>query len=195
MGDLPLCRSDILPAFTTCGCDLWGPGEIKDDVIKRGKVTKSVYGVLFTCTSTRAVYLDIAWGASTDELMHIIRRTLARCGEIKMIICNPGTNLVRASNLFAEWRKGWEQENLMQFGAKKGLEFQFIMANSPYQNGISKIIIKFSKLVLKSLMKSIGTEVLTLNELNTLLAETTQFINDRPLGIKPNERVDRATCN
>ena len=69
------------------------------------------------------------------------------------------------------------------------MEFQFIMANSQHQKGISEAIIKFSKSVLRSLLKSIGREVLNLNELNTLLAKAMTLFNDRPLGIKPNERV------
>ena len=51
-------------------------------------------------------------------------------------------------------------------------------------------MIKLSKSILKSLMKSIGEHVLSLNELNTLLAETAQLMNERPIGLKPNEHVD-----
>ena len=51
-------------------------------------------------------------------------------------------------------------------------------------------MIKLAKSVVKSLMKSIGEQVLSLNEMNTLLAETTQLINERPIGLKPNEKVD-----
>ena len=66
MGELPKFRTNIQPAFSTVGCDLWGPILIRDDVIKRGnRVTKKVWGVLFTCAATRAVYLDVACGSST----------------------------------------------------------------------------------------------------------------------------------
>ena len=64
------------------------------------------------------------------------------------------------------------------------------MANSQHQNGVTEIMIKLAKSVLKSLMKSIGDQVLSLNELNTLLAEAAQLINERPIGVKPNEKVD-----
>ena len=45
---------------------------------------------------------------------------------------------------------------------------------------------------MKTLLKSIGDKVLNLNEMNTLLAETAQIVNDRPIGLKPNESVDSA---
>ena len=92
----------------------------------------------------RAVYLEVACGTTTEELMHVIHHALARCSDIKMVICDPGTNQVRASNQLAEWRKGWDQEKLTELGAEKGMEFQFIMANSQHQNGISKAMIKQS---------------------------------------------------
>ena len=38
-----------------------------------------------------------------------------------------------------------------------------------------------------SMLKALGTQVLTLNEMNTLLAEVSQLVNERPIGLKPNE--------
>ena len=75
MGDLPDFRSQMLPAFTVVGCDLFGPLLIKDDVVTRGpKTKKKVWGVLFTCSSSRAIYLDVACGYSTEDLLHPVRR-------------------------------------------------------------------------------------------------------------------------
>jgi len=116
------------PAFNTCGGDLWGLVEIKDNVIKRGKVTKLVYRVLLMCTATRATNLDVACGASTEELMHMIRCALTRYSDIKTIICDLGSNLIGASNLLAEWMKGWDQEKLTELSAKKGMEFHFVIS-------------------------------------------------------------------
>ena len=191
MGDLPEFRVNLQPAFSVVGCDLWGPIYIRDDVVKRGRYsTKKVWGVLLTCTATRAVYLDVACGASTEELLHVLRRAMARCGTIHTIISDPGTNLVGAAREMNEWRSGWDQDMLLRFGAQKGIRWVTVMANSQHQNGISEAMIKVSKTVLRSLMKSMGSQVLTLNELNTLLAETSQLVNERPIGMKPNERVD-----
>ena len=107
-----------------------------------------------------------------------------------MIISDPGTNLIGAAKELKEWRTGWDRDTLARFGCEKGIEFINISANSQHQNGISEVMIKLSKAVLKSLMNSIGTHILSLNELNTLLAETAQLVNERPIGQKPNENVD-----
>ena len=191
MGELPLFRTSMQPAFTVVGCDLWGPISIRDDVIKRGpRVTKKVWGVLLTCTATRAVYLDVACGNSTEELIHVIRRAMARCGRIRTIVSDPGTNLVGAAREMQEWRNTWDKNMLERFGSEKGIQFLTIMANSQHQNGVTEIMIKLAKSIMKSLLKSIGEQILTLNELNTLLAETSQLVNERPIGLKPNQKVD-----
>lgn len=191
MGELPDFRTSMQPAFKIVGCDLWGPLSIRDDVIKRGpRVTKKVWGVLITCMATRAIYLDVACGNSTEELIHVLRRAMTRCGDIQTIISDPGTNLVGASREMADWRRSWDQAMLDRFGAKHGIQWITVMADSQHQNGVTEIMIKLAKSVMKSLLKSIGSQVLSLNELNTLLAEASQLVNERPIGLKPNENVD-----
>ena len=90
---------------------------------------------------------------------------------------------------------GWNEEMLIRFGSEKGIEWITIMANSQHQNGMSEVMIKLSKAILKSLLKSIGAQVLSLNELNTLLAETAQLVNERPIGLKPNTHVDSTSLS
>ena len=191
MGELPEFRSKIQPAFSIVGCDLWGPINIRDDVIKCGpRVTRKVWGVLLTCMATRAIYLDVACGSSSEELIHVLRRAMTRCGQIRTIVSDPGTNLIGAARELQEWRRNWDMNMLERFGAERGIKWITISANSQHQNGVTEVMIKLAKSVMKSLLKSIGEQILSLNELNTLLAETSQLVNERPIGMKPNESVD-----
>ena len=64
------------------------------------------------------------------------------------------------------------------------------MPNSQFQNGSVEILVKICKGIMKSLMKAIGTTVLFLNELFTVLKETQNLANERPIGIKPNPSTD-----
>ena len=64
------------------------------------------------------------------------------------------------------------------------------MANSQHQNGGAESLIKVTKGIIKSLMHSIGDTKLSLNELNTLLAECANLANERPIGLKPNSQTD-----
>ena len=80
--------------------------------------------------------------------------------------------------------------DLIQFGSKHGINWMFVSANSQHQNGGAEVMVKLAKGAMKSLMRELGQEKLTLNELNTVLAEATNLINSRPIGLKPNKDMD-----
>ena len=64
------------------------------------------------------------------------------------------------------------------------------MASSQHQNGAAEVLVKLVKGVMKALMHQLGAHVLSLNELNTVLIETANIVNSRPIGIKPNLDTD-----
>ena len=191
MGDLPLYRSIPSKPFLSVSMDLFGPIMIKDSVVKRGaRVRKKVWGVLFVCTTTRAVYIDVADDYGTESILHCVRRLMADRGEIKLIISDPGSQLKGANREFKEYREGWDEAELIRFGAKCGLEWQFTMPSSPHQNGVTEIMVKMVKGVTKALTEAIGTAVLFLNELFTVMKEVSSLVNERPIGLKPNSQTD-----
>ena len=56
------------------------------------------------------------------------------------------------------------------------------------QNGAAEIMVKLTKGIMKAIMKALGTNVPSLNELNTILKECQAIVNDRPIGVKPNSQ-------
>ena len=44
-------------------------------------------------------------------------------GDIRKVISDPGTQLVGASREISEWRKGWDENELIRFGASRSLEW------------------------------------------------------------------------
>ena len=106
------------------------------------------------------------------------------------IISDPGSQLRGADREISEWRNGWNQDQLVRFGADKGLEWSFIMPSSQHQNGAAEILIKMVKGVKKSFMHAMGDTKLSLNEMNTMMAEISNLVNERPIGIKPNTHTD-----
>ena len=192
MGDLPSIRSDpISPAWSAVNMDLFGPIWIRDECIKRGpKVNKKVWGVIYCCTKTRGVYLDIATDYSTESILHTVRRLLASKGQVQMIISDCGLQLQGANNEMIEWRKNWDIPSLKRFGAERGLDWQFVMPKSQHQNGAAEILIKMVKGVKESYLRALGDIKLTYNETNTMFLEIAQLCNERPIGIKPNLSTD-----
>ena len=64
------------------------------------------------------------------------------------------------------------------------------MPSSPHQNGVTEIMVKMVKGVTKALTEAIGTAVLFLNELFTVMKEVSSLVNERPIGLKPNSQTD-----
>ena len=105
---------------------------ICDECVKRGpRIYKKVYGVLFTCSTTRAVYLDVSLDYGTESILHTIRRLMASKGDIRQIISDPGSQLVCAAKELSALRKHWDLEELIRFGADKGLTWNFIRTEWP----------------------------------------------------------------
>ena len=189
MGDLPSFRSEMSPAFSCVAMDLFGPWEVKDDIIVRGpKRYRKIWGVAYTCMSTRAVYIDVAIDYSTNAVLHTLRRLMAYRGEVRLIHSDPGSQLVGASKELKEWRNGWSHEELIAFGAEKQLEWKFIGSSSQHQNGVVESIVKMIKGVQKSMLRVIGDTKLTLNETFTMLPEIANLLNERPIGLKPTDK-------
>ena len=112
MGQLPLERSSLeYPAWSCVNMDLFGPITIRDDCVKKGpRVNKKVWGVVYTCTLTRGVYIDIAVDYSTESILHTIRRLLASKGNVKLIFSDSGSQLRGADTEMKDWRYGWNKE-------------------------------------------------------------------------------------
>ena len=115
---------------------------------------------------------------------------MANKGDIQQIVSDPETQLQGAAKELIEWRKNWDIDALIRFGAKRGLQWSFIMAASQHQNGGAESLIKIAKGIMKSLMKVAGDAKLSLNELNTLLAECANLANERPIGLNPNSQTN-----
>ena len=194
MGDLPWFRSSsILPAWSVVNMDLFGPLVVRDDCVKKGpRIFKKVWGVIYTCSMTRGVYLDVSIDYSTEAVLHTVRRLLSCKGDVRMIISDFGSQLRAADKEMKEWRLSWNKQELIRFGANqgRGLEWKFIMPNSQHQNGAAEILIKMVKGVMKSFRKAMGSAKLSLNELNTMMAEVSNIVNERPIGLKPNLKTD-----
>ena len=65
-----------------------------------------------------------------------------------------------------------------RFGASKGLEWVTVMASSHHQAGAVEVMVKLVKGVKKTLLKVLGTTILSLNEMFTMLSEVTNIVNE-----------------
>jgi hypothetical protein len=80
------------------------------------------------------------------------------------MISDNGTQLVGAERELREMIKVWNEKELKEFSAEKGMEWKFITPVAPHHNGCAETMVKSSK---KALKTAIGEQVLSPFELYT----------------------------
>ena len=111
MADLPKDRMCIEPPFTYCRIDIFGPFEVKD-----GQMEVKKCGALYTCLSSRAVYIEVVHSLSTDSFILSLRRFIGRRGIVRMITVRAMEQilLVHQQNLYMLFKK-WITRKLVTF--------------------------------------------------------------------------------
>ena len=143
--------------------------------------------LLFNCIVSRAVYVDVANDYTTDGFLLVLRRFVSLRGYPSKIYSDPGSQLVAASKELKHIVEGLNEEEISQFGMKKGLEWKFSPADGPWQNGCSEALVKSVK---KAIVVSVGCQVLTVPEFQTVCFEAANLVNERPIGRHPTDPND-----
>ena len=184
MANLPACRvQPYTPPFLYTSCDYFGPVRVKAG---RNKTVKH-YGVIFTCLNTRAVHCELATDASTMEFLQALRRFFSNRGYPQLLISDNGSQMIGAERELRLMIQGWDNNQLKEYCADRGMKWQFTTPLAPHQNGCSESMVNSIKTALK---KSIGDTVLAPFELYTCLLETANLVNQRPIGRVPDDPDD-----
>lgn len=88
--------------------------------------TDKRYGALFTCLTTRAVYLDLAPSLSSEDFLNVFRRFIATYGTPETIHSDNGTNFVGAEKeLMAQIKLMQNSGELQYWNQRKGITWKF----------------------------------------------------------------------
>jgi len=174
MAALPKQRLDpFKPAFTYTGVDLFGPL-----VVKWGRSTKKYWGCIFTCLTTRAVYLDILPSLGTDDFILLLRQFISRRGPPEEMWSDNGSNFTSADKELRECISKWNNSRIGQEMQQRGVKWRLQPPTAAHMSGVWERLVKTSKRHLKALT---GSCLLNENGLRTLFAETEAIMNGRPL--------------
>lgn len=181
MGDLPLERTSQIKPFSVVGVDYGGPFQVTYSRV-RGVRTHKAYLCLFVCFSTKAVHLELASNLSTEAFLAAFRRLIARRGRCSVIHSDCGTNFVGArrklSELFKMINSKDYNDAMSSLLTPQGIDWRFNPPSAPHFGGLWEAGIKSVK---KHLLRVIGEQILTYEELNTVLVEIEALLNSRPL--------------
>lgn len=169
MGNLPEMRISKLKPFSCVGVDFAGP--INTTLAKiRGAKTRKSYICVFVCFVTKAIHLELSSELSTDAFLAAFRRFIARRGRCSKIYSDCGSNFLGAN------RQIKEIFNLIS--AKENISWHFNPPGAPHFSGLAEAGVKSVK---THLLRVIGLQTLTFEELSTVLCQIESLLNSRPL--------------
>nr|XP_034836332.1 uncharacterized protein LOC117992727 [Maniola hyperantus] len=181
MGELPAFRVAQVKAFVHTAVDYMGPFFVTH-IRRRGIKSHKAYVCIFTCMTTKAVHLELVSDLSSDLFLAAFLRLNARKGPVSLVYSDGATNF------FGAKRKLNEIYTLIQSNAHKNfienrlaehrIQFKHSPPYGPHFNGLSEINVRCVK---THLYKVIGTQILTYEELNTVLVQIENLLNSRPL--------------
>ena len=165
MANLSKNRISEEPPFSYCGIDVFGHFTVKD-----GRKEKKRYGALFTCLSSRAVYVEVSHDMTTDSFIMCLRRFFGRWGHVWMIRTDNGTNFIGASVELIESFQEIDHIRIGEFLQQNGGEWIWWKRNpllASNTGGVWERQIRTTRNILNSLLKTHGAS-LTDESLQTL---------------------------
>ncbi|XP_059046900.1 uncharacterized protein LOC131842377 [Achroia grisella] len=182
MSDHKPCRVlETLKPFMHTGTDYAGPFKI---TITRGRGIRSTkaYICLFVCLTTRAVHIELAGDLSTASFMSALKRFLSRRGPVAHIYSDNGTNYIGAKRTLSELHAFLSSKHF-------NTEFAHVLSenrltwflNTPAASHFGGNWETNIKSLKTHLFRVVGVQVLSFEEMITVLTQVEAIMNTRPL--------------
>ena len=174
MGPLPVDRlTPYVRPFSYTGLDYIGPIEV---TIRRQREKRWI--ALFTCLSIRAVHLEVAANLSSDACLMCIKNFVNRRGVPVQIRSDNGTNFVGLSKELAGENNYFDSEQVASGLVPFGIKWKF---NTPTDSSAGGVWERLVQSVKKSLLAILKEHAPRLETLYSVLVETENIVNSRPL--------------
>ncbi|BES87780.1 Pao retrotransposon peptidase [Nesidiocoris tenuis] len=190
MADLPFDRVNPGRPFEVTGVDYGGPFYITMARTRKPRILKA-YLCIFICFKIKAVHLELVSELTTEAFLAALTRFKARRPSVSVIHSDCGTNFVGAKRKLEEWARLSENNDFINqvshFTTARRIDWRLNPPASPHFGGIWEANIKSAK---RLLARAIGQQVLTYEELSTVLCQVEATLNSRPLVPMSNDPRD-----
>lgn len=174
MAALPAGRTNCgQRPFSHCGIDYFGPM-----FVKIGRRREKRWGILFTCLSTRAIYIDLAYTLSTSSAIMAIQRFASDRATPLIMYSDNGTNFRGASRELIEAVKKLDKQEFENFAYKNHISWRFNPPDAPHMGGAWERMIRSVKTAMNIILKD---QAPCEEVLRTVLKEIQHSVNSRPL--------------
>ncbi|XP_055932080.1 uncharacterized protein LOC129962358 [Argiope bruennichi] len=170
---LPADRLTSCMPFDTTGIDFAGPV-----YIKTFKPSNTAYITLFTCSTTRALHIELVSDLSVDKFLLALQRFVSRRGLPHTIYSDNATTFHATNKEFIFQWNTLTSTKVQQFYAHNGIKWKFIAPRAAWWGGWWERLIGLTK---RCLRKSLGRSLLDEEALTTVLVGIEASLNSRPL--------------
>ena len=157
--------------FQVIGTDFAGP------IMYRTKNTreKKSYILLFTCSLTRVIHLELLTDQTKEEFIRALKRLIARRECPETIYSANAKTFVAAS----KWIKKINKSQILHhFLNNKDIKWKLSLSRAPWWGGHFERMVGFVK---NGLYKTVGKSKLEWHELAEVLTDIETTLNNRPL--------------
>ncbi|XP_057379622.1 uncharacterized protein LOC130701716 [Daphnia carinata] len=159
-------------AFAVTGIDFAGPFPIR---ALPGQEESKAYICLFTCTTSRAIHLELVEDLTTANFILAFRSFITHHFQPRMVLSDNATTFESAARML---KRLYESTEVVKYLSDNQIEWRFIPKRAPWYGGFWERLVGLTKEALK---KMLGRTRLKFNEFRIIVAEIETILNDRPL--------------
>ncbi|XP_075257544.1 uncharacterized protein LOC142349699 [Convolutriloba macropyga] len=152
----------------------FGPFYIEDS---KGIIEKH-YGLIFTCTVTRAVHLENCPDLNTDKLPNAFRSFCSRQCQPQLLYSYNGKTFVGASEELKKIVKALDKDRIYKALAVANTTWNFNPPYGPQFCGVWERLIRSAK---RTLLLILESRRISFDTFLTIMVETESILNSRPL--------------
>ena len=170
-GNLPATRTEGSAPFQVLGVDFAGPIRYQS----KTRAQKKAYLVLYGCSLTRAVHLEVLQSLEVEEFLPSLKRLIARRGRPEIIYSDNAATFKAADKWLNKVRT---DEKFHAFLADRAIHWRFNLSRAPWWGGQFERLIGLFK---RAFYKAIGNNTLSWEELSEVVLDVEVALNNRPL--------------
>ena len=141
---LPEFRVEEREAFSSAGTDLAGSPYVRNSL--KDTNTHKVWNVIFTCTLSRGVHMEIMEDMSVKQFILALRRFISRRGCPQRVVSDNAKTFKCANKLLQNLFK---DEEVKKFLVMKRIKWINILSKAPWYGGVYERLMKSVKHCLK----------------------------------------------